>query len=451
MVPTPVAGSFPYQVVAVSSRSLLIPNDIMNNVISTLVRAAAVTALIGTAALAQPAPATPPAPGAPVAAPAIRSPDVLPDGRITFRLRAPEAKAVSMQPEPGAIVPMVVDGDGVWSVTVGPWAPDVYAYRFVVDGVNTPDPSNGAPLKTSRPNVAGEIGPLGGWQSQVVVPNPAKPEPWEMTAIPHGIVSHVEFWSRIMGAFRDYYVYTPPGYDGKRAEPYPVLYLLHGAGENASGWVNNGKANLILDALIADQKMVPMIVVMPLGHAALEPRAGQAVPGPSAAAAVAPVPGAGGNSGPYFASLINEILPQVERSFNAGSTKERRAIAGLSMGGGQTFNLALAHGDKFSHVGMFSSAVGVGGGGRGGAAAGAPATPPPPYVLPEAATLEWGKQFKLFWIACGTEDFLYRNNTAFKAALKEKGIPFVDVVTGGGHNFSVWKRNLTEFAPMLFR
>jgi enterochelin esterase family protein len=325
----------------------------------------------------------------------------------------------------------------------------VYAYRFIVDGARMPDPSNGALLKTSRPNVAGEVGQLGGWQSQVVVPNPTKPEPWEKTAIPHGITSYVEFWSPTMGAFRDYYVYTPPGYDGKRAEPYPVLYLLHGAGENASGWINNGKANLILDSLIAEGKAVPMIVVMPLGHPAQEARVGAAVPGLKPAVSAIPAsPGPAANSGPYFASLINEIIPQVEASFNAGNTKAQRAIAGLSMGGSQTFNLALANPDKFTYVGMFSSAVG---GGRGGAPAVGAATPQPPFALPAEVTSEWGKQFKLLWIACGREDFLFRNNTVFKAALKKKGVPFEDVVTDGGHNFSVWKRYLADFAPLIFR
>lgn len=404
---------------------------------------------------AQPTPPATPA-AAPAAPPPLNSPEVSMEGRITFRLRAPNAKEVSMQPEPGTVAPMVKDDEGVWSVTVGPWAPDVYAYRFIVDGTRMPDPSNGGVLKTSRPNAAGEVGPLGGWQSQVVVPNRTKPEPWELTPIPHGITSRVEFWSPTMGAYRDYYVYTPPGYDGKRAQPYPVLYLLHGAGENASGWINNGKANLIFDSLIAEGKAVPMIVVMPLGHPAQEARPGAAVPGvqAAAAAAVAPVQGAGGNSGPYFASLINEIIPQVEASFNAGKTKAQRAIAGLSMGGGQTFNLALANPDKFTYVGMFSSAVALGGGGgRGGAgaASAAGATPPPPFVLPAEATAEWGRQFKLIWIAIGRDDFLFRNNVVFKAALKERGIVFEDVVTDGAHNFSVWKRYLADFAPLIFK
>jgi len=393
--------------------------------------------LIAIAALANPSMRAQTAPAAPAAA--VQSPEVGSDNRVTFRLNAPNAKEVVMQPEPGARVSMVKGEDGIWSVTVGPWAPDVYAYRFVVDGINTPDPSNGAPLKTSRPNVAGEIGMLGGWQSEVVVPNREKPEAWEVTAIPHGITSHVEFWSPVMGAFRDYFVYTPPGYNARRAEPYPVLYLLHGAGENASGWINTGKAHLIMDSLIAEGRAVPMIVVMPLGHTSQEPRPGFAVQGEKAEANAADA--TPGNT-PFFSSLIDEIMPQVERAFNAGTTKSLRAIAGLSMGGGQTLSLSLAYPEKFSYVGMFSSAIR---GGRGGG------NDQNTYTLPEGATTEWGRQFKLFWIACGRDDRLFAANTAFKAALAERDIPFEDIVTDGGHSFTVWKRNLVEFAPNLFR
>ena len=133
---------------------------------------------------------------------ALRSPQVMTDGRVTFRFRAPDAKAVSVVLEPGPTEAMTKAADGVWSATVGPMDPDIYAYRFTVDGVTTPDPSSGAVLKTARPNAAGELGLLGSWQSQFLVPGPT-PEPWEMTDIPHGAVAHVVFYSKAMGAFRD--------------------------------------------------------------------------------------------------------------------------------------------------------------------------------------------------------------------------------------------------------
>ena len=374
---------------------------------------------------------------------ALRSPEVAADGRVTFRLRYPSAQQVSIMPEPGTTARMTKGEDGIWTATLGPLAPDVYAYRFSVDGVSLPDPANGAPLKTQRPNVAGEVGQLTSWQSQFVVPNVQKPEPWEMQAIPHGAVAHVNFWSKTMGAFRDYYVYTPPGYDGKRTEPYPVLYLLHGAGENASGWMDIGKANLILDSLISEGKATPMIIVTPLGHAAQQTLPGQAVPGEAvASAAGGRGAGGGGQGSPYFTSLLNEIMPQVESGFNAGNTKATRAIAGLSMGGAQTLSLATLHPEKFSYVGMFSSAIG--GGGRGaGAGAG--------YTLPTGVTKAWNDEFKLVWIACGQDDGLFAANAAFKQALKANGINHEDIVTSGAHSYSVWKRNLAAFTPLLFR
>jgi enterochelin esterase family protein len=385
---------------------------------------------------------------------ALRSPQVMTDGRVTFRYRGPNAKTVILVPEPGERVPMIKGDDGIWTVTIGPLTPDVYAYSFTVDGVGTPDPSSGAVMKTGRPNAAGELGPSGNWQSQFLVPgSPA--EPWELTNIPHGALTHVTFYSKAMEAYRDYYVYTPPAYDAKRSRRYPVLYLHHGAGENASGWPDIGKANLILDSLIAAGKAKEMIVVMPLGHPAQplpevsDPNApplavnGAGRGGGGGRGASGGRGGAQGASGapvvtPYFTALVTEIMPQVEKNFNAGNTKATRAIAGLSMGGGQTLQIALLHPELFNYVGMFSPAVG---GGRGGTA-----------VLPPTLTPAWAKQFKVFWIACGSEDTLVGPSVvAFKAALKQNNVPFTDIVTSGPHAYSVWKRNLAAFAPLLFQ
>src|SRR6185312_8617820 len=256
---------------------------------------------------------------------AVHSPQVMTDSHVIFRYRDPDAKSVSVQLEPGDTVAMTKNSDGVWEANVGPLQPDIYAYRFIHDGVQTPDPASGAVLKTARPNAAGELGLLGTWQSQVVVPgNP--PEPWELTQIPHGNVAHVVFYSNAMDAFRDYYVYTPPNFEPKRSRRYPVLYLLHGAGENASGWTDIGKVNLILDTLISQNKAKDMIIVTPLGHPA-QPL--PAVTAPGAEPAQAGRGGFGGGRGgsgrgagprqptmtPYMTSLITEIMPQVEKSY----------------------------------------------------------------------------------------------------------------------------------------
>jgi len=387
-------------------------------------------------------------------APALRSPQVMTDGRVTFRFRAPDAKVVNVVLEPGDSAPMTKEASGVWTATVGPLQPDIYAYRFVADGVTTPDPSSGAVLKTARPNAAAELGLLGTWQSQFLVPGNPTPEAWEMTDIPHGAVAHVTFYSKAMSAFRDYYVYTPPAYDAKRSRRYPVLYLQHGAGENASGWSDIGKVNLILDALISQGKAKEMIIVMPLGHPA------QPLPAVTAPDFVEPTPGGRGGSGrggfgaaggsgrggggvdpvmsPYMTSLLTEIMPQVEKHYNAGNTKATRALAGLSMGGRQTLDFSLLHPELFNYVGLFSAAVG---GGRGGTT-----------TLPTALTPAWAKQFKVLWIACGDHDTTVGPaNVAFKAALKEKNVPFTDIITPGAHTYAVWKRNIVAFAPLLFQ
>jgi enterochelin esterase family protein len=361
----------------------------------------------------------------------LRSPEVAPDGHVTFRHRAAQAAEVIVQLEPGGPSPMVKGDDGVWSVTIGPLAPDIYAYRFTVDGVTMGDPSSGAVMKTQRPNAAGELGQLASWQSQFLVPGNPAPEPWEMTDIPHGAVAHVVFHSRAMDAFRDYFVYTPPAYNAKRSSRYPVLYLLHGAGENASGWSDIGKVNLILDTLISQGKAKEFIIVMPLGHP------GQPLPGvtPVAGPARGSQPGgpaANPTASPYMTSLLTEIMPQVEKNYNAGNSKATRALAGLSMGGRQTLDLSLLHPELFSYVGMFSAAVNG--------------------VAYPALTPAWAKQFKVLWIACGDDDTVTgAANTAFKAALKDKSIPFTDIRTPGGHSYSVWKRNMVAFAPLLFQ
>ncbi len=375
------------------------------------------------------------------------------DGHVTFRYRGPNAKTVILVPEPGDRVPMIKGDDGIWTVTIGPLQPDVYAYSFTVDGVGMPDPSSGAVMKTGRPNAAAELGASGNWQSQFLVPgNPA--EPWELTDIPHGALAHVTFYSKAMEVYRDYYVYTPPAYDAKRSRRHPVLYLHHGAGENADGWSDIGKANLIMDSLIAAGKAKEMIVVMTLGH--------PAQPLPAVTDPNAPPPanefggrgggrggsgrrgGSGGGAGqpamtPCFTSLMTEIMPQVEKNYNVGNTKATRAIAGLSMGGGQTMQFSLLHPELFNYVGMFSPAVG---GGRGGGAT----------TLPAALTPAWAKQFKVFWVACGSEDTLVGPSVvAFKAALRQNNVPFTDIVTPGTHSYTVWKRNLVAFAPLLFQ
>ena len=203
--------------------------------------------LFAAAAFAQ----TPPAP--------VVSPEVHADGTVTFRFRAPNAKEAAVSLE-GATkdLPMQKDEDGVWSATSGPLAPDFYGYSFVADGVHLIDPSN--PLL--KPNILNTT-------SQVHVTGPAS-LPWEVGDVRHGKVHHHFYKSTVVGDQRDFYVYTPPEYDGSGKQKYPVLYLLHGFSDDASGWTSVGRANVILDNLVARNKVKPMLVVMPLGYGAPE-------------------------------------------------------------------------------------------------------------------------------------------------------------------------------------
>ena len=186
------------------------------------------------------------------------SPEVLPDNRVTFRFRAPNVKEVALSLEGASKdLTMQKDEQGVWSVTSEPLTPDFYGYSFVADGVHLIDPSN--PLM--KPNLLNTT-------SQVHVPEASLP--WEVGDVPHGEVHHHFYKSTVVGDQRDFYVYTPPGYDGRRKQTYPVLYLLHGFSDDASGWTAVGRANVILDNLIAQGKTKPMVVVMTLGYGAPE-------------------------------------------------------------------------------------------------------------------------------------------------------------------------------------
>jgi enterochelin esterase family protein len=209
-----------------------------------------IIALCAFSAAQQPKPAPPPSPPAPVI-----SPEVQPDGSATFRFCAPNAQEVKLAREGAEPLAMQKDDQGIWSVTTAPPAPNYYGYSFVADGVRLIDPSN--PLL--QPNLLST-------ESMVHVPGPPT-LPWELNDIPHGEVHHHFYKSSVAGADRDYYVYTPPAYDPKAKKKYPVLYLLHGYSDDASGWTAVGRANVILDNLIAQGKAKPMIIVMPLGYA----------------------------------------------------------------------------------------------------------------------------------------------------------------------------------------
>ncbi len=343
------------------------------------------------------------------------SPEVKSDNTVTFRFRDPNAQQVNLAREGAKPIPMQKDDSGVWSVTTEALEPDMYGYSFIADGVGLMDPVN----SLIKPNL---LNP----QSMVHVPGAGLP--WEIADVPHGEVHHHFYHSGIVGDNRDFYVYTPPGYDPKSKKTYPVLYLLHGYSDDASGWTAVGRANIILDNLIAEGKAKPMLIVMPLGYGAPE--------------IVSPT-GAGfrdtgvreRNMDRFRQALLEEVLPRVEKDYRVSKGSASRAIAGLSMGGAETLYTGLNNVDKFDWIGAFSS---------GGLTNDYNAQFP---KLDSSAN----SHLRLLWIACGTDDGLIKANRAFKDWLKTKNVEFTSIETPGAHSWLVWRRNLANFAPLLFQ
>ena len=349
--------------------------------------------------------------------PPVVSPEVHSDNRVTFRLRAPNAKEVSVSIEGTTKpTPMQKDDQSTWSFTSDPLTPDFYGYSFIVDGVNNFDPSNHA----VKPNFLHRA-------SEVHVPGSASLT-WETNDVPHGEIHHHFYKSAVVGDHRDYYVYTPPGYDPAGKQTYPVLYLLHGYSDDASAWTAVGRANVILDNLIAQGKAKPMLIVMTLGYG--EPKILE--------------PNSGGfrdrsltdrNFSRFREALLTEVIPRIESEYRAQKDRNSRAIAGLSMGGAESLLTGLNTLEKFAWIGAFSS---------GGFS---------PEFDKEFPALDAnsGKQIKLLWIACGTEDHLIDINRDLRKWLASKSIPHTDMETPGMHTWMVWRRNLTDFAQLLFR
>jgi enterochelin esterase family protein len=363
----------------------------------------------GQAQLTQARPAQPPQPPPPLV-----SPEVRPDHRVTFRLRDPNAKEVLLAREGTEPVPMQKDEQGVWTFTTDPLEPDFYGYSFVADGVRLIDPSN----FLLKPN------PLF-TQSMVHVPGPPS-LPWEINDVPHGVVHHHFYHSAVVGDDRDFYVYTPPNYDMKK--PYPVLYLLHGFSDDASAWTAVGRAHVILDNLIAEGKARPMLVVMPLGYGAPEVLS-------HGFGAFRNQELVKRNMEKFRDALLAEILPQVEQAYSASRDREARAVAGLSMGGAESLHVGLNALDRFAWIGAFSS---------GGLAEDFSAEFP-------ALDPSVDRRLRLLWIACGTDDHLISLNRKFRDWLASRGVRHTDIETPGAHTWMVWRRNLANFAALLFQ
>ncbi|MGO9262927.1 MAG: alpha/beta hydrolase [Bryobacteraceae bacterium] len=362
------------------------------------------------------APAQPPAGrgGAGQAPDTLLSPEVHADRTVTFRLRAPKASEVTVTGEwmldyPSDKTPLTRDGEGVWSVTVGPLTPNIYLYSFNVDGMDIADPINPTIKLRARTSA-----------SLVLVPGG---QAWEFSDVPHGVVNIVWHKSAVLdGAMRQVFVYTPPGYGRNAPARYPVLYLLHGNQDVAAGWTLTGSANLILDNLIAEKKAVPMIVVMTNGHAV-----------PYGTPPAEP----GRNNQLFEEYLLKEVVPMVETNYRVAAGRTNRAIAGLSMGGGQATQIGLGHLDLFAWVGVFSAGQAQNFETRYKA------------LLDDPRTTN--ERLKLLFIGVGKTDPGYGRVKQFAALLTEHKIQHIYWETEGAHVWPVWRRCLVETASRLFQ
>lgn len=351
----------------------------------------------------------------PLATSGLVSPEVHADRTVTFRIQAPKATKVEIAGEwmstnraettvDGSV--MKKDDKGVWTTTIGPLEPNTYTYSFNVDDVNMADPVN--PVMKLRARTSA---------SMVTIPGD---QPWEYREVPHGNVEINYHKSEVLkGAVRQVFVYTPPGYDKNVSAKYPVLYLLHGSGGVASDWTQAGFANYIADNLLAEKKAVPMIIVMTWGHAL-------PVGAPTAE-----------NANTFESYLLKEVIPMIESKYRVAPGRQNRAIAGLSMGGGQASQIGYGHTDLFAYVGLFSHDMG------------ADAAKYKVLSDPKLAA-----DMKGLFYGVGKEDPRDPGMTKIAASLDKLGIKHVfyeDKDGATGHVWPVWRKCLVQFAPMLFQ
>jgi enterochelin esterase family protein len=376
----------------------------------------------------------------PAARPAFRtpariiSPEILPDNKVTFRLYSKEATKVSVSGEWqagfGASENLVRNDTGLFTLTVGPLKPELYGYTFIIDGVRSIDPNN---VQVRRDGF--------NYQSYFLVPGPESDLYFHKADVPHGTVSKVWYKSEVLGFNRRMYVYTPAGYETGTVK-YPVFYLLHGAGGDEDAWTNMGRAAQIMDNLIASGKAKPMIVVMTNGNAnqagaqnEVPPLASQGEQGMAAYQRYA---------GKFEEHLVKDVVPFVEKNYRVMTGRDNRAIAGLSMGGAHTQTITNNNPGMFGYIGVYS--MGIMSMGQQNA---------------NAANLEQERRakfealrnsgFKLYWIACGKDDFVYQGVITLRSELDKAGLKYIYRESTGGHTWTNWRIYLSEFAPMLFR
>lgn len=336
--------------------------------------------------------------------PTISSPDVHADNTVTFRYYSRAAQKVSLSAEfLTGNQALTKDTSGVWSVTVGPVKPDIYPYFFIVDSVQVADPNNSSIFANERFK-----------RSIVDIPG-ATPLVHALQNVPHGKISYRYYTSKTLGATRQLLVYTPPGFNPNGAKKYPVLYLIHGGSDTEETWTKVGRANFIADNLIAQGKAVPMLIVMPYGN--VRP---------------APMPD-------FTKDVMNDIIPFVEAAYPVLTDSDHRAVAGFSVGGGQTLNIGLTNTDKFAYVCSYA-----------------------PYTQTEEFQKNFGsqyapnagvvnKQLKLLSISVGTEDFLYQSVKQNIAFFEGKGLRLKSYLVPGGHTWMNCKQYLATTLQEIFK
>jgi enterochelin esterase-like enzyme len=355
-------------------------------------------------------------------------PQIHSDLRVTFRLKAPEAQTVRLHLDKD--YDMARDTEGVWSVTTSAQVPGFHYYWFMLDGVNVCDPASETYYGVSREYSGIEIPEKG-------------VDFYDVKNVPHGEIRQRWYFSKTTGAWRRIYVYTPPDYDSNIGARYPVLYLQHGGGEDERAWGNQGRVSEIMDNLISETNVTPMIIVMENGYAR-RPAQPDSSPRPV---------GVGKGGAQDFSRMveeledvyINDLIPLIDATYRTIPDRDHRAMAGLSMGGMETFNITLDHLDEFSYIGGFSGA----GGGFGG-----------PIDLRTAHHGVMGyangfnKRVHLLWLGVGTAEpeFMRASVLNYHDALDKAGIKTVLYQSPGtAHEWQTWRRDLREFAPLLFR
>ncbi len=350
--------------------------------------------------------------------PQFNSPVVETDNKVTFKVHSPNAQAITLS---GSWMPwgqtatLTKGAEDVWSITVGPLESTMYHYNFFIDGVYAIDPKNAHALRdgvryASLLMISGEGSKL-----------------FEVNDVPHGALNQVWYNSPSLKLDRRMYVYTPPGYETSK-DKYPVLYLLHGGGGDEDAWTALGRANYILDNLIAQGKAKPMIIVMTNGN-------------PFQTSSLRTAPNAPEitretfmkYAGLFETSLVKDVIPYIEKNYRVKASKANRAVAGLSMGGMHTITASIEYPDVFGYIGVFSSGIFM---------------PSPDQEAKFMALKKAG--VNKYWVACGKEDFVMESNKRLLEMLKKTDIKYEYFENAGGHTWANWRTYLSMFAPMLF-